>query len=842
MNYWSVPLKDIFEKLNSSAKGLSEHEAEKRLLQYGKNELVKKKRTEPLKILLRQFTNVLVIILMFATIIAYLLGDIIDSFLILIVLIVNAGFGFVQEYRAEQALEALKRMTSLKATAIRSGKHIEVDTANLVPGDVLDFIEGDKVPADCRVIEAVNLQADESALTGESTPVTKKDADVPDAARIADRINMLFSGTTVVRGHGKAIAVATGMQTEIGNIAKEIQAPNPMTPLQIYLDRFGKKLGLLILAICVLVFIIGSYTEKNLLVLFLTSVSLAVAAIPEGLPAIVTFSLAFGVKKMAGKKALVRRLSAVEALGSATVICTDKTGTLTENKMVVEKVYCDGKVMSVRDCKEDMLFRIGLICNNSVLEKMDPTEVALVESAKGKIDSQEFFEYKRMAEVPFSSESKHMTVICKKGEEEIVFMKGAPHIVLERCNRILKNGKPTRLTEKMKKEISEEIDLMAAHALRVIGLAYKTTGFKKIEDDLIFVGVQGMIDPPRKEVKGAIKACNDAGIKVKILTGDHAMTAKAIAEEIGLTAGNIMTGEELEKLTPDELCEKVKTTNIFARVDPSHKLKIVKALQKNGEVVAVTGDGVNDAPALKNADIGVSMGIRGTDVAREASDMVITDDNFATIVSAVSEGRRIFDNIKKSIIYLLSSNLGEVLVVFIASLMFLPLPLTAVQILWVNLLSDGFPALALSFDPPGSQIMRRKPSGSRSGILTTNVMLSIIRTGSFIGIGCLFLYMFFLNTDTLIKAQTVTFTALIINEFVRLQTVRQEYGQKFFSNKYLNISLGFVVLLQLLVLYSPLNTLFNIVPLGLTDWIAILVTVAAVFSFNHFISKFVKFE
>jgi len=843
MSYWSVPLHKVLEDLKTSHKGLSEDEARKRLFVYGQNELKREKRISPLKIFLRQFMNILIIVLLFASAIAYLIGDVTDAILIFAVILLNSIFGFILEYQAEEAIEALKRMSALKVTVLRSGKHLEIDSNSVVPGDIIELLEGDKVPADCRIIESVNLQADESTLTGESTPVDKNSGEVPEQARVADRVNMLFSGTNVVRGHGRAIVLFTGMKTEVGKIAKEIEAPSPPTPLQIYLDKLGKTLGVMVLFVCVAVFLIGTATEKNLLSLFMTSVSLAAAAIPEGLPIIVTLALAFGVKKMARKKALVRTLPAVEALGSATVICTDKTGTLTENRMIVEKVYFNGKITPVKECKGSILFRAGLICNNSVLDKVDPTETALVDSARrAGIDEKEFFEYKRLAEIPFSSQTKSMTVFCMRDEKEFAFMKGAPNAVLAKCNRILEGGRVAKLTSSKRAEIEGIVDSMAAEALRVLGFAYKPESAKKLEEDMIFIGLQGMMDPPRREVRGAVHACQNAGINVVIITGDHPLTAKAIAETIRISVKNIMTGDELDRLSFEELRARAVNTTIFARVEPAQKNRIVKALRANGEVVAVTGDGVNDAPALKNADIGVAMGIRGTDVAKEASDMIITDDNFATIVAAIEEGRRVFDNIKKALIYLLSSNLGEVLIVFIASVMFLPLPLTAAQILWVNFLSDGFPALALGVDPAAPHIMRRKPSTSKGEVLNSNMILSIIRTGVLIAVCCLFLYVFFLYSHNHVKAQTVVFTALVAAEFVILQTVRQNYGQKLFANRYITLSMLAVMVLQLALIYTPLSGVFHLVPLDLEDWIAIALTVGAIFVLNHFVHRFVKSE
>jgi len=842
MNYWSISAKRLLEYQRTSVKGLTEQEAEKRLFTNGPNEIKKEKAISPLKIFLRQFTNVLIIILLIATMVAAVIGDVIDAALIFIVVVINAIFGFVQEYRAEKAIEALRRMTALHVTVFRSSKLHEIDATKLVPGDIVELVEGERVPADCRILESINLQADESMLTGESTPVDKKNIEVHND-RIGDRVNALFAGTIIIRGHAKAVVAATGMGTEVGKIAKQIEMPSQPTPLQIYLDQFGKKLGIMIAIGTIVLFIVGSLVEDDFFTLFMTSVSMAAAAIPEGLPAIVTLSLAFGARKMASKNAIMRRLSAVESLGSTTMICTDKTGTLTENKMTVEKVYCNGKIKNVYNAKNDMLFRIGFVCNNSVLDKVNPTETALVNAAKtAGLDEKEYFDYHRLNEIPFSSKTKMMTVLCRKDEEDIVFMKGAPYVVLSKCDRILENNRIEKLSLKKRDEIDEAVDSMAKNALRVLAVAYKTGDCAKMDEGLIFVGLLGMMDPPRKEVRGAIAACKGAGIKVVIITGDHALTAKAVAESIGIDVENMMLGDEVERLPFEELKERVKKITIFARVDPSHKSRIVKAFQANGEVVAVTGDGVNDAPALKNADIGIAMGIRGTDVAKEAADMVITDDNFSTIVSAIEEGRRIFDNIRKAILYLLSSNLGEVLTVFLASVFLLPLPLTAAQILWINLLSDGFPALALGVDPVHPKAMKRRPEKANGEILNMNMILSIVRVGFLIAIAVVFLYLFYLQTDTLAKARTIAFTSLVMIEFVILQTVRQHFGQKLFANNHLSLSLVAVVVLQLLVIYSPLNVVFRTVPLNFHDWAIIGAAVGAVFLFNHAMYRFVKSE
>jgi Ca2+-transporting ATPase len=822
------------EELKTSRSGLSEEDAKKRLARYGKNEIKKEARTHPLKILLEQFADLLLLILIVATMIAYAIGDVAEASLMLALVLINAGFGFAQQYQAERAVEALRRMTALKVIVIRDGKPIEIDASKVVPGDILELSEGDKIAADCRVIESVNMQTDESTLTGESVPVDKISTIVNASARIHEKANMLFSGTTVVRGHGIAVAVVTGMGSEVGKIAKEIEAPSPPTPLQVYMTSLSKKLSVIILAVCVLVFAVGLLTAKDILELFLITISLAVAAVPEALPIVITLSLAFGAKRMADKKAIMKTLPAVEALGSATVICTDKTGTLTENKMIVKKVYCNGKITGVKQCEEPMLFRIGLVCNNSVLEKLDPTEVALVESAKENgLDYKEYFEYERLQEVPFSSSQKMMITVCEKDEERIAYLKGSPKVVLLKCTKILEHGRVTKLTAEKRKETEEAVDRMAMDALRILALAYKKET-KSLDGNYTFVGLQGMFDPPRKEVRGAIHAAANAGIRVVIVTGDHPLTARAVAEQLGIHVDNIITGDEVERLSFDELRWRVESTTIFARAEPSHKNRIVNALRANGEVVAVTGDGVNDAPALKNADIGVAMGARGTDVAKEAADMIVTDDNFATIVSAIEEGRIIYDNIKKSLIYLLATNLAEVLIIVSAVLLLLPLPLTAVQILWINLIGDGFPALAMSLDRAGPGIMKRKPSTGE--MLNTDTVLDIIRIGVVMAVTCLVLYMLFLTIDAE-RAKTAVFMAMVAMEFMVMQTIRQRYGQKLLSNPTLVYSLMMVFYFQLLIIYSPLNYFFNTVPLLLDDWIEIIIALAIVFIANHLLTK-----
>ena len=839
MPAWSEPLESLYNSLHTDEHGLSSTEAAKGLEKYGPNELKREKRISPIALFLGQFADFLMIVLIVATLISFAVGQLIDATIILIFMFFNAGFGAWQEWKAERAIEALARMAALRAVVLRGGVPQEIPVAELVPGDVVLLEEGSKVPADCRLVETINLQADESMLTGESIPVDKRTGLAKPDAHVTAQRNMAFSGTIIVRGHGKGLVVATGMATEIGRIAKEVEVPSPPTPLQTYLGKFSRRLGLGIAGLSALVFVLGVAAHGPVLQTFLTAVSLAVAAIPESLLAVVTLSLALGVRRMASKKALVRRLPAVEALGSATVICTDKTGTLTENRMTVQKVYADGKITDIAGTANDMLFRTGLLCNNATEAEGDPTEKALVASARnaGLNIAAERKKWTRIKEIPFSSAAKRMTTIHEMGGERWTFMKGAPAVVLERCGHYIERGKVHKLTPAKRAEIMDAERKMAHSALRVLAFAYKE-GDREPEQGLTFVGIQGMLDPPRKEVKAAVAQCETAGIRVVMVTGDHALTAAAIARQIGLKGDHIVTGDELGRMSDSELRKAVKRTNIFARVDPEHKIRIVNALRAQGEIVAVTGDGVNDAPSLKIADTGVAMGIRGTDVAKEASDIVITDDNFATIVAAIGEGRRIFDNIRKFVNYLLSCNLAEVLIVLIASLAFLPLPLTAVQLLWLNLLTDGAPALALGVDPARRGIMRAKPRPPGEGLVNGGLFRTIIQNGVLITAACLALYVYVLGQSGSAKAQTMVFTSLVLFELVRLQSIRYHYKQGLLTNRWLAAAVIISLGLQLAVLYGPLAAAFDVVPLGLYDWALMGGVLAAAAAINHVIQLF----
>ncbi|MBI2658009.1 calcium-translocating P-type ATPase, PMCA-type [Candidatus Woesearchaeota archaeon] len=781
------------KELGSSGKGLSDQEAESRLKEYGLNEIKESKKIPPWKIFLDQFKSVVLWILIAATLISAFLKEYIDAMVILIIIILIAVLGFILEYRAEKAIEALKKLSSLKATVIRNSQKREIDAKHLVPGDIISVETGNKVPADARLLEAFNLQAQEAALTGESQPVKKNTGTLPEKTAIADMKNMIFSGTVIVSGRANAIVAGTGMKSEIGKIATLIEEVRPEpTPLQKKMDKLGKFLGKVVIAVAVVIFAVGMlFHEKPLLDMLIFAVAVAVAAIPEALLAIVTMSLALGTQRMLKRNALIRRLPSVETLGSTTVICTDKTGTLTMNQMTVRKVFANGKIIDVTGsgyetkgqflCKGkpvkteeiEQLLLIGSLNNNSELKEGsvigDPTEGSLIVSAEkagiGKKDLD--IEYPRTDEIEFTSERKLMTTLHSHHGEKLAFAKGAPEVILRLCSYILINGRVKKLAEKEKQKILDINREFANGALRVLGFAYKTIVTEKDpEKNLIFAGLQGMIDPARPEVKIAVEKCKNAGIKVVMITGDHEITARAVAKEIGLE-GKSMTGQQLEEIKNlDEIVEEIA---IFARVNPEHKIKIVDALKKKGHVVAMTGDGVNDAPALKKADIGIAMGITGTDVAKEASSMILLDDNFASIVNAVEEGRGVYDNIRKYIGFLLSGNIGEVLIIFLGIISGLPLVLTATQILLINLVTDGLPALALSADPFEPNAMSRKPRKQNESLFRgLNPFLIYYPVAQVAVALSIFIYIFF-SEGNLAKAQTAAF--LTIGMFELYQSI-----------------------------------------------------------------------
>ncbi|MHC4267202.1 MAG: calcium-translocating P-type ATPase, SERCA-type [Planctomycetota bacterium] len=865
-NYYNLSISDAIKSIDTSQKGLSEEVARQRLEKYGINELKQREKISPFQILTRQFTSCIVFILLAALVISLLIGEKLDAIVISTIVVLNGVFGFVQEFKAEKAIEALRRLTALKAKVIRDGKETEIDSRELVPGDIILLETGSKVPADSRLIDIAAFQLDEASLTGESVPSNKVTGPLENNILVNDQENMVFMGTIVTKGHAKAIVTGTGMKTEIGKIADMVQeAEEKLSPLQVKLKKFGKWLGLVTIGICVVVFGVGvlrEYLTTDLLEtsfaieMFLASVALAVAAIPEGLPAIVTISLAFGVRKMSKRNALIRKLPAVETLGCTNIICSDKTGTLTKNEMTVREIYVNNALIEVtgdgytpegkfvRAVNEEadissleLLFRCSTLCNDSRLnhnEKWeifgDPTEGALLVSAgkAGFKKTEMENRFPRIDEIPFDSERKCMTTIHRIDEENIAYIKGAPDVILDNCKYISINGQVKDISGEDKKKILDVNQEMANKALRVLGFACKsltekyTPETEEVEKDLTFIGLQAMIDPPREEVRESIVRCKSAGISAVVITGDHKLTAIAITKELGLfkEGDKALSGEELDKLSDDELDEIVENIVICARVSPEHKVRILSALKKRGHVVAMTGDGVNDAPALKKSDIGIAMGITGTDVAKEASDMVLTDDNFASIVNAVEEGRGIYNTIKQFVQYTLSSNLGEILVVFLAILIGWPLPLIAIQILWVNLLTDGLPGLALGLDPFNKDIMKKPPRSREEEIISRDVIQNILIVGFVMGAGTLLMFYGY-GVET-VKAKSIAFTTLVMFQLFNVLTYRaKNFKIDIKTSKFLVGSVVISILMQFAVLYTPLNTAFKTVPLGLVDLIKI---------------------
>ena len=868
--YYQKTEKEVFEELNTSEKGLSQAEAEHRLQEYGPNAIEEAAKIHPLQILARQFKSPLVWILIVAMIISLVVKEYTDFYVILAIVILNAILGFIQEYKAEEAIAALKKMISLKAIVIRNGVQKEIDATELVPGDLLILETGEKIAADARLIEMINIETQEAALTGESVPVKKSITFFKKDLAVADRTNMIFSSTIITKGRGKAIVTATGMKTEIGKIAKLIKEAVPeATPLQKKLAHLSEFLGIAVIAIALIVFGAGVFYGNPMFDMFLAAVALAVAAIPEGLPAVVTASLAMGVKRMASRNALVRKLPSVETLGACTVICSDKTGTLTHNEMTVKKIYANDEVIEVSGSgyapegrfsrnpdQFKKLLLAGLLNNNASLKKEDgtwevigdPTEAALLTSAKkANLDVEDLqLRCKRAGEIEFTSERKRMTTVNKVGTKYIAHTKGAPEVVLSLCNRMLIDGKIVRISRQQKEKILEKNEEFAKNALRVLGFAYKEVEGKvktsDIEHNMIFLGLQAMIDPPRTEAKEAIQKCATEGIKVVMITGDHKTTAIAIARELGLK-GKAITGLDLDKLENFE--EMVEEIVVYARVNPAHKMKIIEALKKKKHIVAMTGDGVNDAPALKKADIGIAMGITGTDVAKEASDMILADDNFASIVNAVEEGRKIFDNIKKFVEYLLSSNMGEVLTIFIGILLHMPLPLIAIQILWINLVTDGAPALALSAEPAEPRLMRRAPRKVEEKIVNKRRGIMIFFIGIIMMLGTLGIFQWYNPEVSLAYAQTMAFTTLMMYQMFNVLNQRSEdysiFSIGIFTNKYLWFAIALSVGLQVAVVHIPfMNSIFSTVSIRAIDWLYTILISSSVLIFGEIVKLFRK--
>lgn len=860
---------EILQELDVDEKnGLSSTEALRRLEKYGKNKLETKKKKTLFKQFLSQLKDVMIYILIIAAIISAFLGEISDALIILLVIIINAVIGVIQESKAEKALDALKELSTPKALVKRDGSLKEILSEDIVPGDIVIIDAGRYIPGDLRLIDTANLKIEESAFTGESVPSEKDASFLPDKEiPIGDQNNMAFMSTLATYGRGVGVVVGTGMNTEIGKIAKMIeQEENDETPLQKKLSELGKILGFLAIGICILIFIISFFQGRDLLEMFLTSISLAVAAIPEGLPAIVAIVLALGVQRMVKKNAIIRKLPAVETLGSVSIICSDKTGTLTQNKMTVTTVYTNDSYIkeskfNLNDKESKLLVDCMVLCNDATYSEKsqtgDPTEIALLESPfklnilKEKLEK----EFKRIDEIPFDSDRKLMTTVNLVDDKKArVFTKGALDSILSICNKISINGKLLDFSKEYKAKVLENSNIMSDKALRVLAFAYKDISKENIvldylEKDLVFIGMVGMIDPPRLEVKDSIKLCKSAGITPVMITGDHKNTAFAIANELGIAEdiSQAITGHEIDKFKEEEFNEKIINYRVFARVSPEHKVKIVKAFKSHGNIVSMTGDGVNDAPSLKAADIGVAMGITGTDVSKGASDMILTDDNFSTIVSAVEEGRKIYLNIKKSIVFLLSCNLGEILTLFTAILLNWNSPLQPIHILWVNLITDSFPALALGVDKTKEDVMNNPPRNPKESIFIKSDKIQLIINGVLIGGITLFAFKLGerLYADSLIHAQTMAFVVLSVSQLFLSLSLRSNTKSAFslgiFSNKYLVYSILLGIFLQVIIIsISFIANIFKVTPLLLYDWIVVILVSLIPFAINEILKLFRK--
>jgi Ca2+-transporting ATPase len=838
--------------------GLAKAEAERRLEEYGPNELQAAAHVSAWKIFFDQFKNILIVILLIATAASAFLGHGVETIVIAVIVFFAVILGFVQEFRAERAIEALREMAAPTVIVVRGGHEIEIAARDVVPGDVFLLRAGDKVAADARLIEAVNLQADEAPLTGESVPVDKQMEPLQgEDLAVGDRSNMVFAGTIITYGRGRGLVAETGMRTQVGRIAEMLQTVETgKTPLQRNLDRVGRVLAQAALVIVVLVVGVGLFRNEPLFEMLIFGIALAVAAVPEALPAVVTISLAIGVQRMVKRNALVRRLPAVETLGSTSVICSDKTGTLTRDEMTARRLLThersvaisgsgyapegelrvDGSVVEPSELERELLRAAALVSDAHLVEeedgswelKGDPTEGALiVAAAKAGLEKADLDDrFPRVDEIPFTSESKRMTTFHRIDDAQVAYAKGAPEVILAACSRQLTSEGETALEEPDRAKVLGAVREMAGEALRVLGVARKRGAKREdAEGDMTFLGLVGMIDPPRPEARAAVEQCKHAGIRVIMITGDHPLTAEAIAREIGLAdSGRVVTGAELEEMSDETLARQVEHIEVYARVSPADKLRVVTALQDRGHVVSMTGDGVNDAPALKKADIGVAMGITGTDVSKEASAMTLLDDNFASIVAAVEEGRGIFANVKKYLMYLLSANIGEIGLVAGATLAGLPLPLTAVQILYVNLATDGLPALALSVDPPEDDLMERPPRDPDTGVFTRSVVILMLVGGIWSSLANLALFAWALQSGRSVAlAMTMTFVSLVLIEFIKAYNFRSDHHSLFrrpFANKWLNLAIVWeVALLVFIISFEPLHEAFGTRPLSYVDWL-----------------------
>lgn len=881
MNWYREQEEDVISKTGSNVEvGITTKEAKKRLNQVGPNKLDEGKKTPAILVFLAQFKDFMVLVLLAATLISGLIGEVIDAITIMCIVLLNGILGYVQERKAEKSLDALKELSAPQMTVKRDGEWVKIPSAEVVPGDVVRIESGDRIGADIRLLHTNELRVDEASLTGESVPVHKKSQSLSsEELEIGDQENMLFMGTMITQGNGQGIVVGTGMKTEMGKIAHLLQTTETLvTPLQLRLEQLGKMLIAVALLLTALVVVIGLLQGHELNTMFLSGVSLAVAAIPEGLPAIVTVALALGVQRMIKRKGIVRKLPAVETLGCASVICSDKTGTLTQNKMTVTKLWSGGRywdvtgtgyepsgeflengksVLPEQNRELAQLLSFGLLASHAeIVERKeekrfkksqtnyvldgDPTEGALVVAAKKAGYSREGLtkQYQVIHEFPFDSTRKMMSVIVRdRSGKRILITKGAPDVISSRTSLILKRDRSERMSAKGKQELEEAVATMAGEALRTIAIAFRVLDPHEMiqtadqtEKELTFIGIQAMIDPPRPEVKDSIAECREAGIRTVMITGDHKITASAIARQLNIlpNGGLVVDGQTLSKMSDEELVEQIDRIFVFARVSPQHKLRIVQALQANGHIVAMTGDGVNDAPAIKAANIGIAMGITGTDVAKEASSLILSDDNFATIKEAIKEGRNIYENIRKFIRYMMASNVGEILVMLFAMILGLPLPLAAIQILWVNLVTDGLPAMALGMDQAEGDVMKRKPRSPNEGVFARGLTWKIVSRGFMIGLVTLaaFWFVYQEHDADLTRAQTVAFLTLVMAQLIHVFDCRSEYSvyhRNPFENKYLVVAVLISTLLMLAVIYIPsLQPVFHTVPITLREWLLVL--------------------
>ena len=847
--WYTIPTKEVEKQMRTNIEfGLNEKQVEDKQNKFGLNKLEEKKKESIFIKFIKQFNDFMIIILIIASIISAVVArlegnnDYIDSIIIIAIVVFNAIMGLVQETKAEKSLEALKKMTAPTCKVKRNGKISTIKSEQIVPGDIVLLEAGNYVPADCRLISSSNLKIEESSLTGETVPVLKDaNCTLKEKTALGDMVNMAFSTTIVVNGHGEAIVTDTGMNTKVGKIAKMIITNEaPETPIQKKLGEVGKSLGIACLGICLLIFVIGIFKKIEPIEMFMTSVGLAVAAIPEGLPAIVTIMLSIGVTKMAKKNSIIRKLPAVETLGSSSVICSDKTGTLTQNKMQVTKI---ANINGETNDKEYIKWLMGMatMCTDVEISREngkteltgEPTEKAIVSKAldEGQNKNELYNVMRRVKDIPFDSSRKMMTTIHKMPNGYRVITKGAPDVLLKRCNKVYDNGNVTSLDYSRTKLIENQNNKMADEALRVLAIAYldiqslpSKIDSENIERNLIFIGLIGMIDPPREGVKKAVATCKKAGIKTVMITGDHIITAKAIAKDLGILRNSdlAITGEELDKIPQAVLRRNIMNYSVFARVTPEHKVRIVKAYQSTGAVVAMTGDGVNDAPALKNADIGIAMGKNGTDVAKNAADMVLTDDNFVTIVEAVKQGRNIFDNIKKAVHFLIATNIGEIVTIFLGLLLGLKSPLLAIQLLWINLVTDSLPAIALGLENPKVDIMDKKPRDSKKGIFADGLWQRIITEGTMLGILTLVAFSVGNYLYNIEVGRTMAFVSLGLLELVHSFNIKSEesiFKVGLFENKYLLGAFILGALLQIVVVVIPsVAEVFKLVPLTQVQW------------------------